>query len=122
MSDRKILWFINKVRLALARTAGTSGVRGGWLDGYIEIVGGESNSGRDSDHLCTHRLRSRDASEWRHQGVAVSASVSFGLAALDVGRAVVGLMPWTSCDRKTRTLPTLHAIGVHLGFAGKDHG
>jgi hypothetical protein len=100
----------------------TPGARGGWLDGYIEIVGGESNSGRDSNHLCAHQLRSRDASEWRHQGVAVSASVSFGLAALDVARAVVGLMPWTSCDRKTRTLPAFHTIGVHSGFTGDNRG
>jgi hypothetical protein len=122
VSDRRVLWFINKVGLAAAQTAGMSNVRGGWLDGCVEIVCGESNSGRDSNHLCTHRLRSRDASEWRRQGVAVPASVSFGLAALDVARAVVGLVPWTSCDRKTRTLPAFHAIGVHLSFAGDNHG
>lgn len=42
MSRRKVLWFINKVPLAVARTAGMSSVRGGWLDSYIEIVGEEA--------------------------------------------------------------------------------
>ena len=39
MSHRKVLWFVNKVPAAVARTLGASSVRGGWLDGYIEIVG-----------------------------------------------------------------------------------
>jgi len=42
MSHRKVLWFINKIPLVVARTAGMSSVLGGWLDSYIEIVGDEA--------------------------------------------------------------------------------
>jgi glycosyltransferase involved in cell wall biosynthesis len=44
MTRRKVLWFINKVPLAVARTTGTPGVRGGWLDSYIGIVGDEADT------------------------------------------------------------------------------
>jgi glycosyltransferase involved in cell wall biosynthesis len=39
MRNRRVLWFVNKVPAEVARGAGMSGVRGGWLDSYIEIVG-----------------------------------------------------------------------------------
>jgi glycosyltransferase involved in cell wall biosynthesis len=41
VSDRTVLWFVNKVPLAVARTLDMPSVRGGWLDSYIDIVGGE---------------------------------------------------------------------------------
>jgi len=41
VNRRKVLWFINKVPRAVARTVGTPGARGGWLDSYIEIIGAE---------------------------------------------------------------------------------
>jgi glycosyltransferase involved in cell wall biosynthesis len=37
-----VLWFINKVPQAAGRPEGTHGVRGGWLDSYVEIIGAES--------------------------------------------------------------------------------
>lgn len=37
-----MLWFINKVPLAVAQSVGMSSVRGGWLDSYIEIVRDEA--------------------------------------------------------------------------------
>jgi glycosyltransferase involved in cell wall biosynthesis len=40
VSDRTTLWFINKVPLAVAETVETVNVRGGWLDSFIDIVGG----------------------------------------------------------------------------------
>jgi glycosyltransferase involved in cell wall biosynthesis len=41
MNRRKVLWFINKVPQAVDRAAGMHGVRGGWLDSYVEIIGAE---------------------------------------------------------------------------------
>jgi glycosyltransferase involved in cell wall biosynthesis len=41
VSDRRVLWFINKVPLTVARTVDMPSVRGGWLDSFIEIVGSE---------------------------------------------------------------------------------
>jgi len=38
VNSRRVLWFINKVPLAVGRTAGIPSVRGGWLDSYIEIM------------------------------------------------------------------------------------
>lgn len=39
MNRRKVLWLINKVPAALAGAGDASGVLGGWLDAYVEIVG-----------------------------------------------------------------------------------
>ncbi len=33
-----VLWFVNKVPLDVARAAGETGVRGGWIDAYVEIA------------------------------------------------------------------------------------
>jgi glycosyltransferase involved in cell wall biosynthesis len=42
VSGRRVLWFVNKVPLAVAGDAGEPSVLAGWLDSYIEIMGDEA--------------------------------------------------------------------------------
>jgi glycosyltransferase involved in cell wall biosynthesis len=41
VTRRRVLWFVNKMPLSVARARGLPSVRGGWLDSYVEIVGAE---------------------------------------------------------------------------------